>query len=453
MNISDSIPRRAISIDLARSQAAQLTGEVLSKELKNVGLTCALASPKNCERYIRNVTNRLPLGKNQAFGIYMGDPSQIDHLARLNPDFEPTEAVPFPGAGIRIDSSWKPSQGALGYASDLMLVLAEANFNALRNHFEDFYCNDQGESESVKNDTTVEAIQSFFAETLTTAANTMIDGIDIADMKAVCTRLLQPKMKSDQNYDVSSFFIIFLVQDYNEQMHEASSIGAVILNWTLFVKNVSNKKEQTHETKIKLSGRSVIYDNVSVLDKHVDFLKTLITANQGDLAGIPNVDKLIIFPERPAACIETFRHGLPLLSKGQEARVLVLYSPNLNQVGMIDNTGTQATCSYSIALTTGFTQGESKSISSELSLEAGCEFMKAGFKISMNMTFYSESTQTREETVCYQVPADAKAYLYQGYVRYSTLCLNITTRALTYREDGLYLNNFVKTSTKPLTGA
>ena len=454
MSNTNPIPRKPVKIHLSKGHLAELTGAGLSQQLANVGLSCPLASPEKCEKYIKEVERTLSRSKNQSFGIYLAHPDEINYHSCLMKTFKATTNRPFLGARESISSAWDPSEEALGYSSELMLTLAEANFKKLKEHFDDFNGHEKPSSESSEEGSTVDDIKSFFAKTLSAASDAMISGVDSPDLKAVCTKLLPPQIEVQKDYNVTDSAIIFLVKDYNETTQEASSIGAVYLSWHLVVKDMSDKKKIKHKSTLTLSGRSVVYDNLDVLKKHVQFLGNLIMVSENLLCCIPPATKKVkIYDSRPAPTNESFLHGLPMLADKGCARVLILHSPNLNEVGMIDNTGSDATCSYSIGVSSGFTQGSSLSIGEEIYMEGGCEFVKVGVKISMNMTFTTESTITKSETTTYEVPGKSMAFLYQGYLQYSILSMDITSGELKYLENGKYLSNLIKTSTTPLTTA
>lgn len=446
----EDIPRKKIKISCTASTPAQLTPELLSEELHNIGLTCEYTDPKVVAKLINQVEKRLPNGENEAFGIYVASGNDVNLSSHFMSEFQPTLERPFLGADKSVDATWKPSQDALGYMGQLSSVLAQANFTKLKEHFTDFVYYEKPKESTTKNETTVAAITDFFADTLATASNSMIDGIDVEDMKAVCTQLLQPMLKEDDTYTISSTFVIFLLKNYHDD--NADSIGGVALDWSLEITNYKNKKESKHETKLTLAARSTTYDDVAILDKHTKFLSNSICSLVSEMYEIPPKTHTVeIFKDLPTPSYDTFYKGIPQLNTGgATVDALILYTANLDEMGIIDNSTSDASCSYSISLTTGFTNSESISVGEELYMEAGCDILKVGAKITLSATFTKETSKSHSETITYEVPAKTIAHLYQGFIQYAVLSMNLTTGALRYSNKGKYMTNLIKTSPTPL---
>ena len=71
--------------------------------------------------------------------------------------------------------------------------------------------------------------------------------------------------------------------------------------------------------------------------------------------GIPVKDtKVEIYDHRPPADETTFRKSLPLSADSDKAQVVVLFSPDLQNIGSIDNTHSMATSTYAKSVSTGF---------------------------------------------------------------------------------------------------
>lgn len=444
------IPRKGIRISCEVGTPAKLTPELMSKQLHDIGLYCKFTTPEVLEGLIKEVEDRLPKGRNEAFGIYIYDPEKVNLDSYSLANFKPTLECPFIGASEKIDASWIPSEDALGYMDQLYTVLVKSNFDKLKEHFKNFAHYEKAEETTTKKDTTEGAIKDFFAETLTTASNCMVSGIAVDDMKATCTRLITPQLKQDDNYSISDTFVIFLLKNYDGKY--ADSIGAVALDWKLVITNYKNKKSAKHETSLTLSARAVTYDDAAVLQKHVDYLESLKNFLCMGLNSIPpKTNKVKIYDTLPPAGYDAFFTGIPQVNSGSgQVETIVLYAANLDEVGIVDNSASKAACSYSISLTTGFTNSESLSLGEELYMEAGCEILKVGVKINMNATFTQETSKSHTETITYTVPAETIAYLYQGFIQCAILSMDIKTGEFKYVSKGKYLTNFFKTSLTPL---
>lgn len=448
--VASDIPRKGVVINCKKGEPAPLTPELMSKQLNDIGLYCKFTTPEILKGLIKEVEDRLPKGKNEAFGIYICDPEKVNLDSYSLANFNPTLECPFIGTSDSINASWIPSEDAIGYMTQLNAIVSKANFDELKKHFADFIHYEKAEETTTKKDTTEGAIKDFFAETLTTASNCMISGIDVADMKATCTRLITPQLKQDDNYSIKKTFVIFLLKNYNGK--SADSIGAVALDWKLIITNYKSKKSSKHETSLTLSARAVTYDNISILEKHAAYVSKLSSFLMGGLNSIPpKTNKVKIYDNLPPAGYDAFFTGIPQIDSGSgQVETIVLYAANLDEVGIVDNSVSKAECSYSISLTTGFTNSESLSLGEELYMEAGCDILKVGIKISMNATFTKETSKSHTETITYTVPAETIAYLYQGFIQCAVLSMDINTGEFKYVSKGKYLTNFFKTSLTPL---
>lgn len=268
--MADNTERR-IKIDCKAGMPVQLTAELMSKRLHSIGLNCKSTNPDVLNGLIKEVENQLPDGKNEAFGIYVFNSEKASFSDYSLSNFEPTLECPFVGASGRINSSWVPSVEALGYMEQLFKVIIDSNFKVLKEHFADFVCCEKPETTTTKEGTTEEMIKSFFAETLTAVFSCMFSGISVVDIKAMCTGMIAPMLRPDDNYSVGKNFVIFLLKNYDG--YSADAIGAISFKFLLEITNYKEKKSDIHKTTLTLSARSVIYDDLNVLEKHVKYVE------------------------------------------------------------------------------------------------------------------------------------------------------------------------------------
>jgi hypothetical protein len=126
--------------------------------------------------------------------------------------------------------------------------------------------------------------------------------------------------------------------------------------------------------------------------------------------------KLEIFKVRPELSKHSFDSGIPLQATAERMESIILYTPDMQSIGAIDNTASDATTTYAKSVTTGFTFGVSTTISVETSLEATVEFVKVGLKVTSSITISSQWSTSVTETMQFFVPAGKMAFTYQGYI-------------------------------------
>lgn len=161
--------------------------------------------------------------------------------------------------------------------------------------------------------------------------------------------------------------------------------------------------------------------------------------------------KVEVFDSLPPASADTFRKSMMTKSADDERLAVVLYSPDLQNVGSIDNSKTNATASYSRSVTEGFTLGTTVTFHAEASFEVGVEVVKAGLTVGWSISFTAQYNKSSTETIEFSVPGKSRAFLYQGYLR--SRVLRHTPKDGRYAwvpgSEGRFLSNVIATSDVP----
>ncbi|MFD0036026.1 hypothetical protein ACFVIZ_00060 [Streptomyces anulatus] len=165
----------------------------------------------------------------------------------------------------------------------------------------------------------------------------------------------------------------------------------------------------------------------------------------------PVIVKPEIFKTLPDPVKETFDKSVVIKESSHERLGAVLYAPDLQFIGTIENSESDASASYTKSVTEGFQIGVAVTISSELSVDVSAVVAKGTLKVGMAITFSAHYNKSTTETVSFQVPAGKKAFLYQGYIR--TKILKHDPGAGTYSWDeassGRFLTNATATYPTP----
>ncbi len=123
---------------------------------------------------------------------------------------------------------------------------------------------------------------------------------------------------------------------------------------------------------------------------------------------------LTIFASMPPPDQATFNAGLPAASDGNTALAVILFSPNLQNLIVLDNTDSDASSHWEKDVTYGFsfssTQGFSISNTVGVNIEVATDTVTTQFSISFTEQW---STQTTEK-MSFDCPGRKKAFVYQG---------------------------------------
>lgn len=439
------IPRKKIAIVLKSATPTKLTVEALKQQLTDIGLNCPEAAESKLDQYIESVKKQLPDGVTQVYGIFKPAAKPAARAFGLVTNMESSSI-----------GNWEPDDTGLGYGPILEYIQYQTHFDWLRSNRPSFTGIVDNPPQYHGTYGTVDAIKKLFVNVGTDASATLVKGIDKQAIESVLSNAIAPL--SDPNasdYDVPDSRVIFLVENYNEQTQEADAVGVLTIEWQLKIKDYQEKKKSpTHETWLTVKSRSVLYSSLE--DMNADYLAAYTHFKENSFAAlnadaIPKVTKVTIFNSLPPATAETFTQSLPIKSDTNYLEAIVLYAPNLQNVGSIDNTNSATTTTYSSSVTSGFTFSTSQTISSEASFEASAEVVKVGFKIGLSISFTEQWSSSQTTEFSFSVPGGKKAFTYQGYLLSRILRYDASSGNYAYLpEVARFVSNILSTSEVPL---
>ncbi len=445
------IPRKKINVDLTKSTPTELTVEVLQKQLNNLGLSCAHTDPARLAKYKEEIEKQFYDGLNQSFGILKPiastDGSPYYKSMYGNPD---APLIGLEGSSV---PDWQPSGNALGYATKLSTIVFPRNFQFLIDNKTGFGGNRSGDRTETHKYDTVEAIKQLFIQVGIESSASLVKGLDKTTLNSVLANAIAPINEGNvKDYDVTDSRVIYLVDNYNPITQEAEAIGVLGIDWHLrIVDYLEKKKNPQHDTTLTVSTRSVLYDSVAALEADYQF----VTSHKGkEIFGIPPIKKkLKIFDQLPPANQDSFDQGLPLIAKDDFVDVLILYAPDLESVGSMDNTDSDIVSTYSKSVTSGFTFSMGQSLTVGAEFEAGVVFAKGKVSVELNVSFTETWNNSQTETIEFSCPGRKQAFTYQGYLLSRKLRFFPETQTFAYVEsEGRFLTNILKTSDTPIIG-
>lgn len=457
MSSSNSFTSQGIPIVLNPSTPSVVDSRELSKELHNIGLTCELAAPEQLEQYIQETVADFPKGLVESFGystfanmLQARDYGQIDMgLVRTDKLYQNLSDI---------SGNWAPSDSALGYNTQLQTVV-------FPEHFDRLY--DTGQFIGVKQseqydgfESTVSAIKQQFSLLARNISSVVVSNLDADAMQAAFVNIISPVDESMVDYDPGvQNRTLFLVEGYHPatsgQPACADAIGALNVEWHLKIERYKEKKKKECKHYIlSITVRAVLYDNEKSLQ--ADCNRVLATLKNKlffrDVAAIPLSTGVEIFDSLPPANADTFNRGLPLAqTENDYMDVVVLNRADLQDIGVIDNTQSDAECTYEKSVTRGFTFSSTQTIAAGLEYEAGALLVKSKLSVSLELSFDESWDKTETETVSFTVPAGKRAYLYQGYTNANILRMDCRNCTFRYVDTGRALTPIVLTSKEPLT--
>ncbi len=167
---------------------------------------------------------------------------------------------------------------------------------------------------------------------------------------------------------------------------------------------------------------------------------------------IPVPSKIEVFSKLPTPSAEVFNAGIPLDNAAESLSSIILYQPDLENIGCLDNAASAASSTYSLSVTSGFTFTSTQSIGAEFLAEVNVIVAKSSLKLTMNLQFSEQWNESKTETISCTVGGGKIAYLYRGTLCSRFLTYNPKERSYTYGKAGRFSSNNVLTSDTPITG-
>jgi hypothetical protein len=435
------IPRQKIPVKLIEAKPTAITVENVKKQLDDIGLNCALAAEENLEAYIREVESRLPVGGTETYQILKPTKDPSLRVAGLYGDYEQSSI-----------GNWEPDSVALGYSRQLEYIQYDTHFDWLLG-------NQPGFTGVVNNPPaykgrygSVDAIKEMFINVSVNASATLVKGLNKASMESVLSNAIAPLTdKNAQDYNPGpQSRVIFLVENYDPGSGNADAVGVLTLWWDLKIVDYKEKKKSPqHDTTLTVRTRSVLYSSVEAMDS--DYLAARTHFKENSFLAIPpKPTKVQIFTARPPATEDTFLKSLPKIATQDRLQAIVLFAPNVQLVGSIDNSNSDVTTTYEKSVTTGFTFSMAQQLSVEANFEAGVVIAKGGVKIGLSFTFTEEWSKSSTESMSFSVPPGKMAFTYQGYLQAQILEYDASKDTYSYKESARVLSNVLATSRTPL---
>ena len=435
-------PIPQIQLDLTEDTPTKVDVAELREELHAIGLTCSDTTLENLAKSKDEVLKRIPDGEYQGFQFYRNADSQqiAEHLKKGG-------ALTSIDQVILLDeplhAEWKP-RGAVPMSDALYSVGRPEHFDYLQKNYLTFPGQVSSENYS-NNETTVKAIKEIFVRIASNISSAVVTGLDKPLIEAALARILDLVPETVTDYD-SGFKnrSILLVSGYDKTKGTAEGIGVINVEYHLIIKNYKEKKTQHNESSLSVTVRAATYDDPEELKAEILYLKTHFKGNMFIPNDIPVPEsKVTVYDDLPPANSDTFIHSLPLeQTENDIIPVMVLFGPDLQDVGFIDNTDSKSTVTYSVSIISGF------SASFGTKLAAG--IVKSEISVNIEVSFTEQWNESHTETVSYSVPGGAKAYLYQGYFKCAVLKYNARTMEYLYEDTCTFNSNVIKTTENPI---
>lgn len=441
-----------VPIELKKVVATKVEASDLKKELNRIGLTCAHTEEKRLEQYIQDVVKKFKGGKNQGFGTYeyrkeaniMGENAMLKFNSHGNRKEFFNNCV----VDLDINNSWDIVDEIDPYTIDLSVIGMSKYFDFLKDKYIGFPGN-MGVRSINKEDAAPEVVKETFLTLANSLASSLIDGIDEETLESFLAHLIKSVPEGEKDYNQHDERFMFIVQGYDPEKGECESVGVVGAKFSITIKNYANKKENPN-CYINVEMRSFMSSDPDEIKRLADYVRENYEKEMKRQALMPIGNKVKVFETLPQANEDTFNHSVMLEKKGNLMSALVFYSPNIENIGMLDNRDSSASSQYSKTITSGFTFTEAEKIGANVSCEIGCEFAKMSISMNMEVSMTEQWNKSQSETISFTVPGKQRAYMYQFYIHTAILYYDLETFKFYYGESGRFLTNVVRTSEKSL---
>lgn len=443
-------PITHIPIKLKPDTPTKVDVKELRDELHSIGLNCSDTALEKLAKYKDEVLDRFPDGSFQGFQFFSNaDRQQIAELVKDGGVITSLDQV------ILLDPSlhaqWKVADNT-PMSEYLYAIGQPKHFDFLMEKYTKFP-GQKSNSEYKDNDTTARAVKDIFVKIASNISSALVSGLDKPSMEAMLARIISPVPDTAEDYDTGlQNRSLKLVSGYDEKNHEVKGIGVVNVEYRLTIRNYKEKKSHHNESTLSVTVRAATYTEPQELEDEVKYLQTYFKDHMFVPDGIPVPDSHItVYDGKPPANSDTFIHSLPLEQTENDIfPVMVMYSPNLENVGHVDNTNSKAEVTYSESVTCGFSATFGTKIGAGVQMTADAGIVKAGVSFNIEVSFSAQWNESHTEQVSYKVPGGASAYLYRGYFRCAVLKYNALTMEYTYDPPIQFNSNVFKTTEDPI---
>ncbi len=149
----------------------------------------------------------------------------------------------------------------------------------------------------------------------------------------------------------------------------------------------------------------------------------------------PPSSGLQVFDALPPADQTTFAAGIPSTNNQQDSLAIILFSPNLQIIASLDNTNSQVTSSYTVAISTGFSFSSTQSVSITEEVGVNIEVVTEKTSVTFALSFTEQWTTSTTKSMSFSCPPGEKAFVYQGTLMYRILQFDAATAQYSWSGD------------------
>ncbi len=447
-----------VHIELKGSTPSDINIKDFSGQLRQLGLTCPEAQGMRLKGHVDSVLRKIPYGSLSSMGVFTLNPktenvwmADCNGQIRMKAEAGLEEMAE---AGFVKEAAGEWDEGPTGKETANLLRITYYNdeknidnFKWLKEHEQDFpYAETQLMHREEICDT-VEAIKKMFADAATACSAATVEGINEVSIKAIFSNALEipPDYKGGKDLDFKNSRTIPVVLNYNGETHDCDGVGVVRCRYHVTVSDYKEKKQLRHNVVVETEACSALYMDLDLLHRHVRDLDNGYLVNLLAAQGIHVVTEVTTFDSLPPANNDTFSKSMYNGCDEDYAYALVFYKADMQKIGELDNTESDAEDTYSRSITRGFSEITSIQISSELSFELGGTMEKFGMKIGFSVSLTKEWSQSETITVSFTVPGRKKASFYQVFINCAKLRLDRETGKMKYVEYGRLQTDSYKT--------
>lgn len=438
-----TIPRVRIPVSLTKATPTALTVDALKSQLTDIGLTCPDSAKDKLAAYIAEVERDMPVGSVETYQLLK--PAAVGEQALEG--FQESYVESSTG-------NWEPDSTGFGYSTVLEYIQYPTHFDWLVANRPGFTGITNSPPQYSGKYASVDAVKQMFATVATDASATLVKGLDKASMESVLSNAISPLNDTNaKNYAPGpQTRVIFLVENYNPSTQEADAIGVLTIWWDMTITDYKEKKKDPlHQTTLLIKCRSVLYSSLDAMNADYLAVEAAFKSTAFAVEGIPRPPaQVTIFTARPPADRDTFVKSLPKIATEDLLQVIVLFAPDLQLVGSVDNTASKSATTYTKSVTSGFTFTMSQQLSVSTKFAAGIVIVSGEVTLGLSLTFTESWSSSTTETMAFAVPAGAKTFTYQGYMMAQILTFDPESGLYTWGELARMLTNALVTSEVPV---
>ncbi|MBF0145337.1 MAG: hypothetical protein HQL84_05670 [Magnetococcales bacterium] len=262
-------PPEGFKLSLTKATPSPFNHDTLKGQLESIGLNCSELTQSTLQTYVDQVHSQIPDGEVQSFAI-LAPANDQEIMSLVMPGMALLQTSSSASDMVQVATGdWTADNFADNYGPELQVIQNPDHFKWLYDNSGTTKFTGQYGNPIIKTGyyKTADAIKELFIDSAVAASSALVTGLNKESIQAVMTSVVNPMVNSDlSNYVLENKSRVILLVQMNGDLY--TGIGVLTIDYSLYVHDYKRKSKDggdTHDTKLNMSARAVLYTDPNVL--------------------------------------------------------------------------------------------------------------------------------------------------------------------------------------------